>query len=77
MRNKDGKLFMGKAKNDINIKYGATTVNSYFIDKFITCHKEDSNIATIRPEQPRIQPLNKNICTHFIIIYIYIHIYIV
>ena len=71
VRNKDGKLFMGKAKNDItvNIKSGATTVNIYF--KFITCH-DDSNIAKIEPQQPRIQPLSKYICTHFIIIYIYI-----
>ena len=71
MRNEDGKLFMGKAKNDItvNIK-GATTVNIYFIDKFITCHKDDSNIAKIEVQQPRIQSLSKNICTHFINIYI-------
>ena len=63
---------MGKAKNDItvNIKCGATTVNIYFIDKFITCHKDDSTIAKIEPQQPRIQPLSRNICTHFIIIYI-------
>ena len=62
---------MGKAKNDItvNIKCGATTVNIYFIDKFITCHKDDSTIAKIEPQQPRIQPLSRNICTHFIIIY--------
>ena len=46
---------MDKAKNDItvNIKCGATTVNIYF--KFITCHKDDSNIAKIEPQQPRIE----------------------